>query len=245
MKKLLLTLLLLLPLAGLAEEGPALEDAPDLANNPAALQRGAKLFVNYCLGCHSAQSMRYNRLHDIGLTDDDIKNNLLFATDAVGDTMKVAMRPADAKVWFGTAPPDLSVMARAKSPAYIYTYMRTYYRDPTRPTGWNNLAYPNTAMPHPLWQLQGIRDATFIEKVNPENPEEKDMVFAGWKQVTDGTLTQVQYDSAAADLTAFMTYMSEPALKTRHELGVWVLLFLAVFTFITWRLNAVFWKNVH
>jgi ubiquinol-cytochrome c reductase cytochrome c1 subunit len=245
MKKLLLMLLLLCPLVGLAEEGPRLDEAPDLSNNPAALQRGAKLFVNYCLGCHSAQSMRYNRLHDIGLTDDEIKQNLLFATDAVGDTMKVAMRPADAKVWFGTAPPDLSVMARAKSPDYIYTLFRQYYRDPTRPTGWNNLAYPNIAMPDPLWQLQGIHDAKFTERVNPEAPAEKEMVFAGFTQVTTGTLDQVQYDSAVADLTAFLTYMSEPARKTRHELGVWVLLFLAVFTFITWRLNAAFWKDVH
>jgi ubiquinol-cytochrome c reductase cytochrome c1 subunit len=243
MKKILLMLLLVLPLTAWAEDGPPLDEAPDLSNNPAALQRGAKLFVNYCLSCHSAASMRYNRLRDIGLSDDEIKQNLLFTTDAVGDTMKVAMRPADAKIWFGAAPPDLSVMARAKSPNYIYTYLRTYYRDPARPTGWNNVAYPNTAMPHILWQLQGMRDAKFEEKKSEDGQTTKEVV--GYTQVTPGLLNQVQYDSAVADLTAFMDYMSEPARTERHELGVWVLLFLGVFTFITWRLNAAFWKDVH
>jgi ubiquinol-cytochrome c reductase cytochrome c1 subunit len=245
MKKILMMLLLVLPLAVFAEEGPPLDEAPDLSNNPAALQRGAKLFVNYCLTCHSAASMRYNRLRDLGLSEQEIKDNLLFATDAVGDTMKVAMRPADAKIWFGAAPPDLSVMARAKSPAYIYTYLRQYYRDPTRPTGWNNLAYPNTAMPHPLWEDQGIQDAKFEEVKNAENPAETNKEFVGFTQVTPGRLNKVQYDAEVADLAAFMTYMSEPSRNERHMVGVWVLLFLAAFTFITWRLNSVFWKDVH
>lgn len=242
MKK-LLSLFLLLPLLAFAE-GPAVDEAPDLANNPAALQRGAKLFVNYCLNCHSAVSMRYNRLRDIGLTEDEIKANLLFTTDKVGDTMKVALRPADAKAWFGAAPPDLSVMARAKSPDYIYTYLRTYYRDPTRPTGWNNLAYPNTAMPHILWQLQGVRDAVFVDRESPEHPGEKVHEFDHFTQVTPGELDSVDYDNAAADIAAFMNFMSEPARKDRHRLGVWVLLFLAGFFVITWRLNAAYWKDV-
>src|SRR5271163_3583897 len=150
-------MLLLVPLCVLAQEGPALDKAPDLSNNPAALQRGAEIFVNYCLNCHPASLMRYNRLRDLGLSEDEIEQNLLFATDKVGDPMTVALRAKDGKDWFGAAPPDLSVMARAKSADYIYTYLRTYYRDATRPTGWNNLAYPNTAMPNPLWQLQGVR----------------------------------------------------------------------------------------
>jgi ubiquinol-cytochrome c reductase cytochrome c1 subunit len=242
MKK-LLSIVLLLPVLAFAE-GPTYDDAPDLANNPAALQRGAKLFVNYCLNCHSATSMRYNRLRDIGLTEEEIKANLLFATDKVGDTMKVALKAADAKAWFGAAPPDLSVMARAKSPDYIYTYLRTYYRDPSRPTGWNNLAYPNTAMPHVLWQLQGMRDAVFNDRENPENPGEKVHVFDHFTQVTPGQLDSVDYDSAAADIAAFMNYMSEPARDDRRRLGVWVLLFLGVLFVITWRLNASFWKDV-
>ncbi|MGA2549418.1 MAG: cytochrome c1 [Burkholderiaceae bacterium] len=242
MKK-LLPILLLWPILTFAE-GPSYDAAPDLANNPAALQRGAKLFVNYCLNCHSAASMRYNRLRDIGLTEEEIKANLLFTSDKIGDTMKVALRPSDGKAWFGTAPPDLSVMARAKSPDYIYTYLRTYYRDPTRPTGWNNLAYPNTAMPHVLWQLQGVREAVFVDRESRENPGEKSHEFDHFTQVTPGLLDSVDYDNAAADLAAFMDYMSEPARDDRHRLGVWVLLFLTVLWLITWRLNAAFWKDV-
>jgi ubiquinol-cytochrome c reductase cytochrome c1 subunit len=242
MKK-LLAVLLLSPLFALAE-GPAVDSAPDLSNNPAALQRGAKLFVNYCLNCHSATAMRYNRLRDIGLSDDDIKNNLLFTTYKIGETMKIAMKPADAKAWFGAVPPDLSVMARAKSADYIYTYLRTYYRDPSRPTGWNNLAYPNTAMPHVLWQLQGTRDAVFTERESAENPGEKERHFDHFVQVHPGQLDSVDYDNAAADIAGFLNYMAEPAREQRHRLGVWVLIFLLGLFVVTWRLNASFWKDV-
>ena len=144
-----------------------LDKAPNRLNDNAALQNGAKLFVNYCLNCHSAKSMRYSKLRDIGLTDEQIKNNLLFTGERVGELMTIAMTPADGTMWFGAAAPDLSVMARAKSinagpPGgdYIYTYMRTFYRDTTKPTGWNNLAFPNAGMPHVLWELQGPRELT-------------------------------------------------------------------------------------
>ena len=243
MKKLLL-ILLLCPLLAFGEDGPATDAAPDLANSPPALQHGAKLFVNYCLNCHSAALMRYNRMRDIGLTEDQIKQNLLFTTDKVGDTMKSAISAADAKEWFGTAPPDLSVMARAKGADYIYTYLRTYYRDPTRPTGWNNLTYPNTAMPNPLWQLQGIRDAHFVEKESLENKGEKTQEFEKFVQVTPGTLSSVDFDGAAADLTAFMNYMSEPSRMQRRRLGVWVLLFLFGFLVIAMGLNSAYWKDI-
>jgi len=243
MKKIVL-ILLIVPLLAFAQEGPSLQAAPDLANNPAALQSGAKLFVNYCLNCHSASLMRYNRLRDIGLTEDQIKQNLLFATDKVGDTMTVAMGAKDAKDWFGAAPPDLSVMARAKSVDYIYTYLRSYYRDDTRPTGWNNLAYPNTAMPNPLWQLQGIRSADFVDKDDAETPGMKIHEFEKFNEVTAGSMNAVDFDNAVADIAAFMDFMAEPAREERHRIGVVVLLFLGIFTFITWRLNAAFWKDV-
>jgi ubiquinol-cytochrome c reductase cytochrome c1 subunit len=135
----------------------------------AALQRGAKLFVNYCLNCHAASSMRYNRLTDIGLTDEQIKANLLFTADKVGEQMKIAMAPADAKSWFGALPPDLSIITRSRSSSHgsgsdwLYTYLRTYYRDASRPTGWNNAVFPSVGMPHVLWQLQGARGATIEE----------------------------------------------------------------------------------
>jgi ubiquinol-cytochrome c reductase cytochrome c1 subunit len=242
MRKIFL-ILLLLPMLAMAE-GPDLDSAPDLSNSPPALQRGAKLFVNYCLNCHSASMMRYNRLRDLGLSDDEIKQNLLLATDKIGDTMKVAMRPADAKIWFGVTPPDLSVMARAKGADYIYTYVRSYYPDPSRPTGWNNLVYPNTAMPNPLWQLQGMRNAVFAEVEDKENPGTKIREFVRFDMVTPGTMDTQELDAAAADLAAFMDYMGEPARDERHRIGVVVLIFLGFFTVICWRLNASFWKDV-
>ncbi len=174
MKKLLAVLLFLPLLAAAPERATRSTTRRTSANDQAALQSGAKLFVNYCLNCHNASSMRYNRLQDLGLTDDEIKKNLLFTSDKVGDLMRVAMPAKDAKDWFGAVPPDLSVIARAKSSErgsgadYLYTYLRTYYKDDTRPTGWNNLAYPNSAMPHVLWQLQGTRTPVFDDKKDEE-----------------------------------------------------------------------------
>lgn len=155
MKKFLLVLVLILPLLAVANEGVKLDRAPIDPNNQASLQRGAKLFVNYCLNCHSAAYMRYNRLQDIGLTDAQIKSNLLFGDQKIGDTMTVAMNKADAKAWFGASPPDLSVEARARGADWLYSYLRSFYRDDTRPTGWNNLVFDKVAMPHVLWELQG------------------------------------------------------------------------------------------
>ena len=250
MKK-LLYILLLCPLIGWSEEGMyPLDTAPDRSGNLAALQNGAKLFVNYCLNCHSAASMRYNRLHDIGLTDDQIKQNLLFAGDKVGDTMKAAISSKDAKAWFGTAPPDLSVIARAKSSEhgpgadYIYTYLRTYYRDDSRPTGWNNLVYPNTAMPHALWELQGVQVPKYVKKKDPHEEGKTVEEFEKFVRVSPGKLSSTDYDIAVADLTAYINYMSEPSQTKRKQLGVFVLIFLGFFFVITWRLNAAYWKDI-
>ena len=225
-----------------AQEVP-LDAAPDSSENFASLQHGAKLFVNYCLNCHSANLMRYNRLTDIGIDPKEIQENLLFTTDKVGNTMTVAMRPDDAKEWFGTAPPDLSVEARARNRDWLYTYLRSFYRDDTRPTGWNNMVYANVSMPHVLWQLQGQRTATFEDAVDSESGE-KVHKFTGFKQVTAGTLSPVDYDASVADLVAYMSWMSEPTQKTRKQLGVWVLLFLGVLSFLAWRLNAAYWKDI-
>ncbi|MCW7537187.1 cytochrome c1 [Aquabacterium sp. A7-Y] len=217
----------------------------------AALQNGAKLFVNYCLNCHSAAFMRYNRLRDIGLTEEQIKNNLMFATEKVGETMKVAMDAKQAKDWFGATPPDLTVIARSRASSgmgtgadYLYTYLRTYYRDETKATGWNNLAFPNVGMPNPLWELQGQRAAKYVEEKDPHDASKTHHVFAGFEQLTPGTMTQQEYDAAVADLVAFLQWMGEPEQNTRVRLGVWVLIFLAFFTLIAWRLNAAYWKDV-
>lgn len=230
-----------------ASEGIAWDKAPNKTNDLGALQNGAKLFVNYCLNCHSAAFMRYNRLKDIDLTEQQIKDNLLFATDKVGETMKASIDPKQAKDWFGGNPPDLTLMARSRAGAggtgadYLYTYLRTYYRDDTKATGWNNLAFPNVAMPHVLWELSGERKPLFDEK---EEHGHKVQVFKGWQQVTPGTMSPLQYDEAMADLVGYMQWMAEPAQNTRVRVGVWVLLFLLMFTFVAWRLNASFWKDI-
>jgi ubiquinol-cytochrome c reductase cytochrome c1 subunit len=195
--------------------------------------------------------MRYNRMHDIGLTDEEIKANLLFATDKVGDTMTITFDPKDAKEWLGAAPPDLSVIARSRAEAgkgsgadYLYTLWRTFYRDPSRPTGWNNLAYPNIAMPHVLWQLQGERRAVFVDEKDPREPEKTERRFAGFEQITPGKLSDHEYDETIADLVAYLQWMGEPAQGKRVRIGVGVLIFLGILIVFTWRLNAAYWKNV-
>lgn len=217
----------------------------------ASLQNGAKLFVNYCLNCHSASFMRYNRLRDIGLTEEQIKKNLMFATDKVGDTMKTSLDPKQAKEWFGGVPPDLTVIARSRASIgkgsgadYLYTYLRSYYRDDTKATGWNNLAFPSVGMPHVMWELQGQRAPKYVEEKDPHHEGKTVQRFVGYTQLTPGTLSQNDYDEAVGDLVAFLQWMGEPAQHDRVRLGVFVLLFMALFTFIAWRLNAAFWKDV-
>ena len=255
MKKLLLSLLACMALFGTAHassEGPAWDKFPvERVTDQAALQRGAKLFVNYCLNCHSAAYMRFNRLRDIGLTEQQIKDNLVFTGVKVGETMKAAIDPKDAKEWFGAAPPDLSVIARSRADGakgsgadYLYTYLRSYYRDETKPTGWNNLVFPSVGMPHALWELQGPQRAVFAQEGDAHAPGKSVQVFKGFEAIAPGTLSPAEYNSAVADLVAYLQWMGEPNQSARVRLGVWVLLFLAVLTFIFWRLNAAFWKDV-
>jgi ubiquinol-cytochrome c reductase cytochrome c1 subunit len=230
-----------------AGSGFPLDKAPARTNDMAALQNGAKLFVNYCLSCHSASFMRYNRLRDIGLTDKQIAENLTFTTDKIGDTMKAAIDPKQAKAWFGANPPDLTLVARSRSSGagtgadYIYTLLRSYYRDETKPTGWNNLVFPNIGMPHPLWELQGERKPVFEKH---ESHGQQVELFKSWEPGEAGTMSQEQYDQNVGDLVAYLQWMAEPAQNSRVRIGVWVLLFLAAFTIVAWRLNASFWKDV-
>ena len=254
MKKLIALLLAACAFAGTArasEGGIAWDKFPqNKMTDVASLQRGAKLFVNYCLNCHSAAYMRYNRLQEIGLSEAQIKGNLLFTTDKVGETMKVALDPKHAKEWFGGVPPDLTVIARSRAGAggsgadYLYTYLRSYYRDDTKATGWNNMAFPSVGMPHVLWELQGQRTAKFVEETDPHDASKKLHRFAGYEQLTPGKLSPLAYDDAVGDLVAYLQWMGEPAQNQRKRLGVWVLLFLGVFTIIAWRLNAAYWKDV-
>ena len=255
MKKILLALLVglfVMSSARAAGGGIAWDKFPtERVTDLAALQRGAKLFSNYCLNCHAASYVRFNRLRDIGLTDDQIRDNLILTGAKVGDTMKVALDAKDAKAWFGGVPPDLSLVARSRSAAgqgsgadYIYTYLRTYYRDETKPTGWNNLAFPGVGMPHVLWELQGQQRAVFAQQKDPHDPSKVTQAFKTFEPIAPGLMDQNEYNLAVADLVAFLHWMSEPARNDRMRLGVWVLLFLAVFTLIAWRLNAVFWKDI-
>jgi ubiquinol-cytochrome c reductase cytochrome c1 subunit len=258
MKKILLSLLASLSLLSLGVQaaggGVAWDKFPkERITDMAALQNGAKLFANHCLNCHEAAFMRFNRLRDIGLTEQQIKDNLIFTGAKVGDVMKVAMSPADAKAWFGGVPPDLTLIARSRAgfgmgadsgADYLYTLLRTYYRDDTKVTGWNNAALPNIGMPHPLWELQGQQRAIYKEVKDPHDPKRSSMVFSGLEPITPGLLAEQDYNLAVADIVAYLVWMAEPNQTSRARLGVFVLLFLAVFTFIAWRLNASFWKDV-
>ena len=247
----MVAILALLPaLAFAGEEAYPLDHAPNRSNDLAALQNGAKVFVNYCLNCHAASSMRYSRLKDLGLTEDQIRSNLLFTGEKVGDMMTTPLTKADAKAWFGAAPPDLSVIARAKSseagsgPDWLYTYLRSYYKDDSRPTGWNNLVYPNVAMPHVLWELQGVRSAKFVEKEGEHGSGKKELVFSKFETVTPGKLSPTDYDSEVADLVAYLQWMGEPSQGTRKQLGVAVVLWLIILSVLAWLLNASYWKEV-
>ncbi|MEY3651722.1 MAG: Cytochrome c1 [Pseudomonadota bacterium] len=233
--KILFVLAFLLPMAALANEHVKLDHAPIDPSNQVSLQRGAKTFVNYCLNCHSASYMRYNRLQDIGLTDAQIKANLLFAGDKVGDTMTVAMPKADAKAWFGATPPDLSVEARARGADWLYSYLRGFYRDDTRPTGWNNTVYDKVAMPHVLWELQGQQ----VLKVN-EATEEHVLVLD-----KPGTLSPAEYNLMVADLVNYLVFMAEPYKERDKHLGLLVLAFLGLLFGLTYALKKEFWKDIH
>lgn len=227
--------------------GPAWDKAPNRTNDMAALQNGAKLFVNYCLNCHSAAFMRYNRLQDLGLTREQVKANLLLTDNKMGETMKAAIDPQQAKGWFGVNPPDLTVIVRSRAGSggsgadYLYTYMRSFYKDDARPSAWNNLVFPNVAMPHVLWQLQGERRPIYEEL---KEHGEVAHVFKGWQQVKPGSMTAQQYDQAMGDLVSYLQWMAEPVQNTRVRVGIWVLLFLGIFTLSAWRLNAAYWKDI-
>lgn len=251
LKKLILTLAFVPALAFANEGGFPLDRAPDRSTDLAALQNGAKLFVNYCLNCHSASAMRYNRLRDIGLTDIQIKDNLLFTGEKVGAMMQTSLNAKDAKEWFGTLPPDLSVIARAKASGagsgadWLYTYLRTYYKDESRATGWNNMVYPNVAMPHALWELQGVRKAVFEDVKDAHDASKTTHHFARFETVAPGKMDAIAYDNAVGDLVAYLQWMGEPAQNDRKRLGVWVVLFLAFLLVpLAWRLNASYWKEV-
>ena len=254
MKRLLIGLLAACSLAAWgAGGGPPLDHFPkERVTDVAALQNGARLFGNYCLNCHAAAAMRYNRMTDpaVGLSEEQIKGNLLFAGEKVGETMTVALTPKQGKEWFGAAPPDLSLVARSRSGGggsgadYLYTYLRTFYRDDTKATGWNNLVFPSVAMPHVMWELQGQQRAVFVERPDAHDPKVVVHAFDRFEPISAGSMGRTEFDAAVADLVAYLQWMAEPAQNQRVRIGVWVLLFLGLFTVVAWRMNAAYWKDV-
>jgi len=236
----------LAPLTALASGGTDvhLEKANIDPHDKVSLQRGAQLFVNYCLSCHSAAYQRYNRTgRDIGLTDEEVKANLMFAADKIGELMKVAMRKDDASVWFGTAVPDLSLVARSRGVDWLYTYLVSFHLDPSRPFGVNNTVFPDVGMPHVLWELQGLQAPVYKEVEGHDG--EKSKVIDEFELVREGSMSEVEYRRAMRDLVNFLAYVGEPAKLERERLGIWVLLFLAVFFVVSYALKKEYWKDIH
>lgn len=224
-----------------AEEGADLPHAGTDLSDQASLQRGAAAYMNYCSGCHSLKYLRYSRMaEDIGLSEDEVQNNLNFTGGKFGEQIHVALNEDDAKQFFGKMPPDLSVIARVRGTDWIYNYLKSFYLDESRPLGWNNSIYPNASMPNPLWQLQGVQHAQFGKAdVGGDRPVEKLLL------VQPGTQNAAEFDQTVRDITTFLEYAGEPAAIKRQSLGVWVILFLAFFTFLAWLLKKDYWRDVH
>ncbi|MEO7199873.1 MAG: cytochrome c1 [Dokdonella sp.] len=225
-----------------ADESAGIVSANTSITNQGSLQRGAQLFVNYCSGCHSLRFMRYSRMaEDLGLSEQQVMDNLNFTGAKYGDKMHATMTAADGTKWFGAPPPDLSLEVRAKGADWVYSYLRSFYVDPSRPVGWNNVVFPNASMPNVLWELQGIQTAAF----KPAAEEGADPEFDAFSLQQPGQLSPGQFDEAARDITAFLQYVSEPAALQRHAIGIWVLLYLILFTILAWFLKHEYWKDVH
>jgi ubiquinol-cytochrome c reductase cytochrome c1 subunit len=230
-------------LAGVAaaQQEAELDEANNNIANTASLQRGAKYFVNYCLGCHSAEYVRYNRLgQDLQLSERQLIDNLMFTGERPFDTMASAMRAEDSERWFGITPPDLSLIARSRGTDYIYTYLRSFYAAPDRPTGVDNVVLPGTAMPHVLWQLQGTQHAVFTADQEQGGVE----VFERFDLARPGELGVEEFDNVVRDIVNFLDYIGEPIKRQRQQLGIRVIGFLLVFLLIAYMLKKEIWKNV-
>jgi len=233
-----------LPAAALAaSEGYPIQEAKTDVSSLASLQRGARNFVNYCLGCHSAKYMRYSQVaEDLALTEEEVRANLMFTGMRIYDTMESAMPAEKARQWFGNVPPDLSLIARSRGVDYVYTFLRSFYEDPSRPTGAKNAVLPQTAMPNVLAGLQGAQRPRFEKVVDKEGKETEHLVAL--EPGTPGEMPAPAFDSFVRDTVAFLEYVSEPAKAQRKSLGVWVILFLLMFTTFSWFLYKEYWKDV-
>jgi ubiquinol-cytochrome c reductase cytochrome c1 subunit len=271
MKKFLIILCLALPALAsapfaAAQEEEGLDRAP-VRTSPMELQSGARTFVNYCLGCHGISAMRYNEFLKLGLTEDEVKANLMFTSDKIGDTLVVSLTPKQGKQFFGAAPPDLSLIARSRGADWLYTYLRSFYRDSSRPTGWNNMVFPNVGMPNALWSLSGenkLVEKEFEHEHDAEAAQRAVRAFSSLESKGAGTAkdparyvlkyaqldkpgsqTAVQFDTTVADLTAFLVYVGEPHAAERKHLGYAVLFGLFLLIMFTYILKQEFWKELH
>ena len=245
MKKLIIAFLFAAtPMLANASGGVHLDSVDIDMSDKASLQNGAKLFVNYCLSCHSAQYMRYNRMAvDLELTEDEVLTNLMFASEKIGDTMTIAMDKDDATAWFGTKVPDLSVTARSRGAEWLYTYLRTFYVDAERPWGVNNATFKDVGMPHVLWELEGMKKPVYETHTDAEGHETK--TISGYEIVQPGKMSAGEYDNAVRDLVNFMVYVGEPAKMQRYTIGIWVLLFLVILFVPAYAMKKEFWKDIH
>lgn len=235
-------LLALLPAIGLAAGGAKLEHSGADLSDRASLQRGAGLFMNYCSGCHSLSLQRYSRLgQDLGLTEEQVERFLIRGDAKVGEPINTGIAAGDGEAWFGKAAPDLSLVARAKlgGPDWVYGYLKGFYVDESRPLGWNNTVFPGASMPHVLWELQGIQRPVY--DVDAEGQSH----LVRLELVKPGRLSPAEYDQVARDISAFLMYVAEPAALKRESIGVWVILFLALFTLVAYLLKAEYWRDVH
>lgn len=245
MKKWMLLIGLLLPTMVSAAGGGNhhLDKAEIDLSDKASLQSGAQLFMNYCFGCHSTQYQRYNRVaRDLGISDDQMAKNLVFTDAKVGELMQNSMQERDGARWFGAAPPDLTLVARVRGSDWLYTYLRTFYADPSRPFGVNNLLFPSVGMPHVLEELQGI--PTKVTETQMLDGEEQ-QVTVGIETDGSGELSEEEYDVAVRDLVNFLTYSAEPIALERESIGKWVLGFIVILFVLTYLLKKEFWRDVH
>lgn len=244
-KKSILLLALLLPGFAMASGAAFLYETPNIdETDKAAIQRGARVFVNYCLTCHSAEYMRYKRVaDDLGISEEIMKKNLMNPADKFHEGMTVAIDEDDAKRWFGVPPPDLSVIARARGRDWLFNYFMTFYRDDGSPVGVNNATFKDVAMPHVLWELQGWQEPVYDDNVEHDTSAEKKII--GMKLVEPGKLSAKEYKQTVRDLVTYMVYMGEPAELQRHRIGFWVLAFLFVFLMIAYALKREYWKDIH
>jgi ubiquinol-cytochrome c reductase cytochrome c1 subunit len=233
---------LLISFSAFAAGGGATLQAGNDLGDRASLQRGAQLYMNYCAGCHSLKYMRYSRMaEDLGLTEDEVMKNLNFTGAKFGEQVQVSMPVAGGEKWFGKMPPDLSVISRVRGSDWIYTYLKSFYLDESRPLGWNNKLFPNASMPNPLWELQGLQHAEF-GAVDPATGERH---VESLKVTQAGRQSAQEFDQTARDITNFLEYVGEPAALKRQSIGVWVILFLAALTFLAYLLKQEYWKDVH